>query len=104
MARVIGNADDFYRLRVIRIDATGEPDLEWRDDILWRTPPESVLEESVVFRVEAVSLDDEGEVHTLAAFDAPEEAYEWMNVAAADLTQMTKAEFEETYFLDDADL
>ena len=46
MAEVIGGADEFYRLRVTRVDEGEPPDLEWRDDVLYRRPPEESLDES----------------------------------------------------------
>ncbi len=34
MVRVIGNADEFWRLRITRVDTTQGLDFEWHDDIL----------------------------------------------------------------------
>lgn len=98
--RVIGNADEFYRLRVMRFDESDSPDLEWRDDILWRRPPADRLSEGEVYRVEAVELDDEDAAAALAEFGSPDEAYAWLETSETDLAEMTKSEFEETYFLD----
>lgn len=101
MARVIGNADEFYRLRVVRVDAGDSPDLEWRDDILWRRPPSELVAEDDVYRVEAVLVDDEESAKVIAEFDASEDAQDWMAIAEGDLYDMTKAEFEDTYFTED---
>lgn len=98
MARVIGNADEFYRLRVVRVDAGDSPDLEWRDDILWRRPPADTLSEEDVYRVEAVLIDDEESAKVLAEFDTSSDAQEWLESAEGDLYEMTKTEFEDTYF------
>ena len=38
MVRVIGNADEFWRLRITRVDTTQGLDFEWHDDILYREP------------------------------------------------------------------
>ncbi|MCE5202979.1 MAG: hypothetical protein LLG24_01985 [Actinomycetia bacterium] len=100
MARVIGNADDFYRLRIVRVDAGDSPDFEWRDDILWRQPTIELPAEEDVFRVEAVELDDEDAVHVIAELGTADEAREWLAAVQADLSEMTKSEFEETYFVD----
>jgi len=96
--RVIGNADEFYRLRVMRVDASDSPDLEWRDDILWRRPPADSVLEGEVYRVEAVEIEDEDIAVPLAEFGTPDEAYAWLATSDADLSEMTKSEFEETYF------
>ncbi len=99
MARVFGEARDFYRLRLIRVDEQGDLDLEWRDDILWRRPPDDPLREFAVYRIEAVRLDDEDDVTVLAAFDDHEEALSWLSDVQADLDEMTTSEFEEAYVL-----
>jgi len=96
--RIIGNADEFYRLRVMRVDEGDSPDLDWRDDILWRRPPKESVSEGEVYRVEAVEIEDEDVVASLAEFGTSEEAYAWLETSEADLSEMTKSEFEETYF------
>jgi hypothetical protein len=98
--RVIGNADEFYRLRVMRVDESDSPDLVWRDDILWRRPPVDHISEGEVYRVEAVELDNEDALAPLAAFGSQDEAYAWLETAETDLAEMTKSEFEQTYFPD----
>ena len=98
MAKTIGSAADFYRLRVIRVDATDGLDLEWRDDILYRRPPSDVPEESRSFTVEAVMLDDDEVAVALASFGDADEAHQWLTDAEAALVEMTKSEFEESYF------
>jgi hypothetical protein len=97
MARVFGEARDFYRLRLIRLDAQGDLDFEWRDDILWRRPRIDPPEDVAEYRVEAVRLDDEERVAVLATFDEYGSAFEWLSQAQADLDEMTTAEFEQTY-------
>ncbi|MBI5232447.1 MAG: hypothetical protein HY876_09825, partial [Coriobacteriales bacterium] len=56
---VIGPAEDFWRLRLIRVDAEDEPDLEWRDDVLYREQQSAAPQAASVWRVEAVRLDDD---------------------------------------------
>lgn len=97
MTRVFGEARDFYRLRLIRLDAQKDLDFEWRDDILWRRPSIDPPEEIAEYRVEAVRLDDEERVVVLASFDDYDEALAWLEEAQADLDEMTTAQFEETY-------
>lgn len=97
MSRVIGNAGDFYRLRVTRIDETDEPDLEWRDDILYREPPKQRVRESESWALEAVSLDDDDDVTRIALYESSEAAYEALDAIAEDLAELTKSSFEERY-------
>lgn len=96
--RIIGNADEFYRLRVMRVDESDSPDLDWRDDILWRRPTVDAVSEGEVYRVEAVEIGDEDVAAALAEFGSSEEAHVWLEAAESDLSDMTKSEFEETYF------
>ncbi len=92
--RAFGNASDYYRLRLIHLDQGEGPDLDWRDDILWREPPAAVPEERLVYRIEAVDLDDEDHVIKLAHFEEENKAHDWLAQAQQDLDTMTKTEFE----------
>lgn len=98
MSGIIGDARDFYRLRVTRVDEGDEPDLEWREDILYRRPPSGRSAEYEVFQVQAVLLDGEDTVAVLGAFSTEEEAYARMRDVADDLGDMTKSAFEKAYF------
>ena len=93
-----GAASDFYRLRMTRMDDTDSPDLEWREDILWRRPAASQPDEYELWRVEAVAIDDDENVTTLGVFDTPDDAHEALAAAEEDIVQMTVAQFEEMYF------
>jgi hypothetical protein len=100
--KAIGAAEDFYRLRVVRVDVTDEIDIDWRDDILYRRPPSERPEESESYLVEAVLLDDDEVSVTLGSFDDSASAHDWMDTCNADLAEMTRSEFEELYFPHDA--
>lgn len=102
--KVIGSAGEFYRLRVTRVDEGDSPDLEWREDILWRRPPSERLSEEEVYRVEAVEYDNDDAATVLATFATQEEAYEWLETASDDLAEMTNTEFEDAYFPTDGDI
>ena len=97
MGKVIGAASDFYRLRLTRLDVTDEPDLEWRDDILYRNPPKQALEECAQYRVEAVNSDDDEDIKAVALFDDSEEAAAFLKGTEEDLMEMTKSAFESRY-------
>jgi len=97
MAKALGMAGDFYRLRIIRIDDSDNLDLEWREDILYREPAVAEINEFDRFRVQAV--DDTNDVATdLKGLDDQSAAHEWLTRAQDDLSEMTRAEFEARYF------
>lgn len=103
MARkVFGAASDYYRLRIMRMDDSDSPDLEWRDDILWRRPPTEVPGEYELWSVEAVAVDDDENTTTLGVFDDPGDAHDALSSAEEDLAGLTVAQFEERYFPSDA--
>ncbi len=110
MARRIGAAREYYRLRVSRLDLSNDVDLEWRDDILYRRPPRSAVLESESWRVEAVNLDDDEDVVVLMSFDTEPEAYEHLSTVAEELDSWTVSMFDDRYIeparraqLEDAD-
>lgn len=103
MVRMIGNADEFWRLRLTRVDTTKGLDFEWHDDILYRQPSVNFGSEIELYHVEAVRLDDGETVMRLGTFPEPTEARELLAQAAEDLSEMTKSEFESRYF-DDAQI
>lgn len=98
MGKVIGRADEFYRLRITHVDEGEAPDLDWRDDILYRRPPAERIDERDVWRLEAVSVDDDEDVTIIARLGSSDESHESRDTAAEDLAVMTRSEFERTYF------
>ena len=99
--KIIGAADDFWRVRLTRVDSTESADFEWRDDILYRTPPETEVCESERWRVEAVRLEDHESVVTIDVFDDRDEAEALLDRVREDLADMTKTQFEEAYLTPD---
>ena len=98
MAKGIGAASDYYRLRVLHVDESDEPDLQWREDILWRRPPAQHVEEYELYKVEVVALDDEDEVTVIGAFESGQDAKDALAIAEEDLGELTRSEFETRYF------
>ena len=94
--KVIGAADEFWRLRLTRVD-TLDLDFEWHEDILYREPPAPDLDEVEVYQVEAVRLGGADAVHCLARFYDRAEAEEYLTAARDDLATLTKAQFEDAY-------
>ncbi|HEX9093310.1 MAG TPA: hypothetical protein VF902_04945 [Coriobacteriia bacterium] len=96
--KAFGDASDFYRVRMMHVDDSESPDLEWREDILYRLPPVQDVAEFEMWRVEAVSVDDEDDVTVLGLFDDPNDAHEALAAAEQDLEELTRPQFEERYF------
>lgn len=98
MGKTIGAAEDFYRLRVVRVAEPDEPDLEWRDDILYREPPRQHLGAVDSYAIEAVGVDNEDDVTQIALYESSDEAHVAFDEISEDLAELTKSEFEERYF------
>ena len=96
--RRIGAAHEYWRLRVTRLDTEAELDLEWREDLLYREPPVDVVTAIAVWSVEAVPLNAEERLRTLATFSSRVEADDYAASVAEDLGEMTKSQFENAYF------
>lgn len=99
---VIGAADEFWRLRITRVEATEGLDFEWHEDILYRSPHVTPADEIEQFLVEAVSLDTPDLVQSLACFGEREDAETFLADASDDLADMTRSQFEEAYFAEDS--
>lgn len=102
MVRIIGNADEFWRLRITRVDTTSGLDFEWHDDILYRQPKVDFGDEVELYHLEAVRLDDAETVCRIATLGRSDEARDRMAQIAEDLAEMTKSEFESRH-LDQAE-
>jgi hypothetical protein len=102
MAKGIGAAGDYYRVRLTHVDDIDAPEFEWREDILWRAPEAVPAGEYELYRVEAVELVDDAAVTPLGVFESTEDAYEALATATEDLGILTRSEFEEHYFPADA--
>ena len=97
MVRIIGNADEFWRLRITRVDTTSGLDFEWHDDILYRQPAVDFGSEVELYHVEAVRTDDSETVMRLGTFAENADARELLGRASENLAEMTKSAFESRY-------
>lgn len=97
MVHFIGNADEFWRVRVTRVDTTDGFNLEWHDDILYRTPTVDPGHEVEFFHVEAIRVDDPDSVVRVATFGEPDAARLLLDELKEALQAMTKSEFEAAY-------
>lgn len=95
--KIIGPASEFYRARLTAVDATAEPDFEWREDILYRTPLAEMPEERTEWVVEVVTLDAAEEVTRVSRFDDHDEARAFLDSVEEDLGELTKSQFEQRH-------
>jgi len=96
----IGLAADFYRIRLRRVDAGGAPDLDWRDDVLYREAAVDRPGEQLLFVVEAVALDEPDRAYPLGSYADYEAAIDLRARAEEDLGELTRSQFETSWFAD----
>lgn len=94
--RVFGKASDFYRLRAIKVSEDSELDLEWEDDILYKTPPVAPMTTRIWYLVQAVAVDDE-QAHSLKRFRSGDAAMRFKDKVEELLRELTKQEFEDRF-------
>ena len=92
--KAIGMAADFYRVRVRRLDESGDVQLEWRDDILYKGSAPARDEGVRTFVIQAVELDDPDRVHEIASASDYDEALGLVRRAEEDLAELTRSRFE----------
>ncbi len=95
--RIIGSANEFWRVRITRMDTTGDLDFEWRADVLYREPSDVPVEERDVWQVEAVAVDDRDVLHVLDTFEDRDAAERFAATVREALLDMTKSQFETAY-------
>ena len=95
--QTIGAADEFWRLRLTRVDTTDELDFEWHDDILYREPAITTADEVALWHVEAVHLEAPDTVVRIATFAERDEAETFFDRVLSDLAELTCSQFEEAY-------
>lgn len=100
--RIIGAADEFWRLRVTRVNEADGLDFEWHSDILYRRPSVAPIDEVESWYVEAVKLDDVETVVRVAGFAERDDADAFLRRATDDLTEMTASQFEDAYLSGEA--
>ncbi len=95
--RIIGSADEFWRLRLTRVDTTNDLDFEWHEDILYREPQVGQTAEVEQWHIEAIRTDDYDTIVRIATFNGRQDAESFFERAKDDLIEMTKSQFEEAY-------
>ena len=101
--RTIGAADEFWRLRMTRVDTTDDLDFEWHEDILYREPAVKPTREVEQWNVEAVEINNQDEVVLVASFSEREDADAFFDAAREHLAEITQSQFEDLYFGTESD-
>lgn len=97
MSKRIGDAREFYRVRVTVMDDLDDMEFDWRADILWRTPTVEIGEAHTLYAVEIVSLDS-GSATIVAAYPRSGDAYQFMRDVEDELNAgMTASQFEQRF-------
>lgn len=94
---VIGAADEFWRLRLTRVDTTDDLEFEWHEDILYREPASTPVTDVALWHVEAVLLANADTVVRLATFSQRDDAETYFDRVTDDLKDLTRSQFEDTY-------
>jgi len=98
MRKQIGQANDYYRCRVIEIVENNPQALDWRDDVLYREPPEPSVSSARRFTVQIVEIDT-AETHDVKAYPTQAAADKKQSLVEEDLRDMTRSEFNKKYGL-----
>ncbi|MEW6189316.1 MAG: hypothetical protein AB1466_04285 [Actinomycetota bacterium] len=99
MRKIFGNAKDFYRARIVRIEEETPPDFDWREDILYRSPPKYRGKVQIRYDVEIVGMDS-GATHLVKSCKIREKAESELEKVEEDLEDLTKMQFERKYKLE----
>ncbi|MDI6717288.1 MAG: hypothetical protein QME63_10165 [Actinomycetota bacterium] len=100
--KAFGQADDYYRVRLLRVEEELPADLEWRDDILF-IEPEYPGKLKVTYRLQLVTKDSR-EVFEIASVSNRKEAKKRYKEALDDLRDLSKMDFDEKYGVDSSAL
>lgn len=97
--KVFGMAEDYYRVRVLKMDEELPADLEWRDDILYRAPKAYPSKLKVTYRLQL--LTRENAVHETASLRDKREVKNRLKAIREDLRELSKMKFDEKYGIED---
>jgi hypothetical protein len=96
--KVFGDASDFYRVRVIKIEETEMPDFDWEEDVLIKKPKIEIPDSKVKFCVQIVSVD-ERKIFPITSFKSETRAKLAKRKIEEDIWELTKNQFEKKYNL-----
>jgi hypothetical protein len=96
--KVFGDASDFYRVRIMKLEETEMPDFDWHENILIKKPEIEIPDSKVKFCVQIVSLD-ERKVFSISSFKSETKAKLAKRKIEEDIEELTKNQFEKKYNL-----
>jgi len=94
---MIGAADEFWRVRLTRVDTGEGLDFEWHEDILYREPHPEPEDDVELWVIEALRVDDYDTIVAIATLRDRSEAEAMFQRVTEDLSEMTKNRFEDEY-------
>ena len=95
--KVIGNADDFYRIRLVRLATQEVPHLAWKNGFTDQNEPvENNSEPEINYQVEIVNLDSRRK-HLISSHSKQSKASDQIHLLEDDLTSLSRIQFEDKY-------
>lgn len=96
MKKVIGPADEFYRVRLFEIICEFPAELDWKEGISYFPPPPEEGKSLRKFLIEFVDIENK-RVYPWRYFVNKAEALKAFEQAQEDLTTLTKSRLEKKY-------
>lgn len=91
-----GNANEFYRARVINLTPQGVENFEWSEEILYQEPKRREVKINPSYQIQIINIDDNVLLNK-KNFKSEEKAKTLLDDLKEDLEILTKAEFDEKY-------
>lgn len=96
MRKTIGKASDFYHVRLITLKENSLPEVEWREDILYRTSEASQEKVVISYNLEVVNIDSR-KTYLIKNYPNKAVAAEKLKEMQDDLEILNKRGFEDKY-------
>lgn len=90
-----GLSCDYYRVRLLKVFEERPVDLEWRDDVLYRSPKKYPSKRKVTYRLQVLNRNNR--VHEVAWLQDKREAKKRLSQMEEDLQELTKMKFDNKY-------
>ncbi|HDP70045.1 MAG TPA: hypothetical protein ENN38_04455 [Actinobacteria bacterium] len=95
--KIFGKANEFYRVKLVKLNKNEPEEFDWKEDILYKIPPKkfSVINETE-YLVMVVNIDT-NEGHNLNRYKSSTQAEKKIKLIEEDLKELTKIQFETKY-------
>lgn len=91
-----GNANEFYRLRIISMDFNGVEKFDWNEDILFKEPKRKEIKTKTSYILQIIKVNVSDPIQE-NIFHNEEDAKHALENISDDLETMTKNEFDVKY-------